>query len=556
MLELQELELAVRGMSCDSCAVHVTKALQRVPGVKRANVPGWQSARASVVTESGVKAEVLTEAVQQAGYSATIEARRPLEVPTAQAAQDNHRFDLIIIGGGAGAFAAAIKANEYQARTLMINTGLPLGGTCVNVGCVPSKHLLKVGHFKYQAQHHHFDAVRIPDVQFDFARAIDEELRVVAELRRQKYGDVLAYLEHVTFVDAHARFVSPHEVEANGLRFYGDRFVLAVGSKALPPPIAGIEQVGYWTHIEALQTKRLPHHLLVIGAGPVALEFAQMYRHFGSEVTVVVRGERLYRKTEPEISAALEEYLSEEGIAIYKQTQIQRFRIENGQKLATIRSDGRASDLAFDELLLGTGKTANTNGLGLELAGVQLVDDSAIQVNQWYQTNVPHIYAVGDATALSKRLETTAGKEGSLATANALSGVNRHKINYDLVPSVVFTYPAVADVGILDEQTVERKLECECRTVYFDKVPKSLVIKDTRGAIKMVAERSTGRIVGVHMIAPQAEDLINEAMYILRGRMTVDDVIDSLTVFPTLSEAIKLAALSFRADLERLSCCI
>ena len=468
---------------------------------------------------------------------------------------ENH-FDLIIIGGGAGAFAAAIKANEYQAKTLMLNAGLPLGGTCVNVGCVPSKHLLKVGAFKFHAQHHHFDSLNIPDVQFDFPRAIDQELETVAALRELKYGKVLANLEHVTLLEARARFVSPHEVEANGQRLYGERFVIAVGSTALPPPIPGIEQVGYLTHIQALQNKQLPRHLLVIGAGPVALEFAQMFRHFGSEVTLVARGNVLYKKTEPEISELLEEYLKDEGIAIHKRTQVKRLRVESGQKIATLYSDGSETEIAFDELLLGTGKTPNTTGLGLEAAGVGLNDKRAIVVNAWYQTNVPHIYAVGDAVELPKRLETTAGKEGSFAATNLLTGLNKKKIDYDLVPSVVFTYPAVADVGILDEQVGERGIRCYCGTVYFDKLPKSRIIQDTRGAIKMVAEHKTDRIVGIHIIAPHAEELINEAMYILRARMTIDDVIDSLTVFPTLSEAIKLAALSFRTDIDMVSCCI
>jgi mercuric reductase len=468
----------------------------------------------------------------------------------------DHRFDLIIIGGGAGAFAAAIKANEFQAKTLMINVGLPLGGTCVNVGCVPCKHLLAVGRYKYQAQHPSFSSVKIPQVQFDFARAIDEELQTVAELRQEKYADVLANLEHVTYLEARARFVSPHEVKASGQHFYGDRFVLAVGSTALPPPIPGIAEVGYFTHIEALRNKELPRRLLVIGAGPVALEFSQLFRHFGSDVMMLVRGDRLHKKTEPEISEALEEYLREEGIVIQKQTQMRRFRLERGEKIATVHSEGEERDLPFDELLIGTGKTANTEALGLEAAGVEMAENRAIRVNSWYQTSVPHIYAVGDAADLPKRLETTAGKEGTFATINVLGGVNRHKINYDLVPSVVFTYPAVADVGILDEQTGERGIRCHCGTVYFNKLPKSLIMKDTRGAIKMVAEHNTDRIVGIHLLAPYAEELINQAMYILRARMTIDDVIDSLTVFPTLSESIKYAALSFRTDIDRISCCI
>lgn len=466
------------------------------------------------------------------------------------------RYDLIIIGGGAGAFAAAIRANEYQAKTLMINAGLPLGGTCVNVGCVPSKNLLKVGQFKHEARHHGFGAIDLPEVRFDFARAIDEELATVAALRQQKYTDVLSYLEHVTPLEARARFVSPNEVEAGGQRFYGERFVVAVGSKALPPPIPGIEEAGYFTHIEALQHKELPRRLLVIGAGPVALEFAQMFQHFGSEVTLVVRGERLYKKTEPEVSDALEYCLAEEGLSIHKGTRVTRLRREAGERIASLTADGRETEVAFDQLLIGTGKTPNTAGLGLEHAGVTLSDDGAIRVNQWYQTDAQHIYAVGDAADLPKRLETTAGKEGSYAAANVLGGLNRFKVNYDWAPSAVFTYPAVGDVGMLDEEVGQRGIRCACGTVYLDKLPKSLIVKDTRGVIKMIVEEKTERIVGIHLLAPHAEELINAAMYLVRGRMTLDDVLDSLTVFPTFSEAIKLASLSFRTDINRISCCI
>src|SRR5581483_7745573 len=215
-------------------------------------------------------------------------------------------FDLIIIGSGAGAFAAAIKANELQARTLMLNAGLPLGGTCVNVGCVPSKHLLAVGELKHDVEQPRFAAVTTPRVEFDFARAIDEELEIVGALRAKKYTSVMEHLEHVTYLAARAHFISPYEVEADGQRYSSERFVLAVGSTAQPPPIAGIQDVAYWTHMDALQNKSLPKRLLILGAGPVALEFAQMYRYFGSQVTLVGRGDRLYKRTEPEISAAVE----------------------------------------------------------------------------------------------------------------------------------------------------------------------------------------------------------------------------------------------------------
>lgn len=467
----------------------------------------------------------------------------------------DQNYDLIIIGGGAGAFAAAIKANELGAKTLMVNKGLPIGGTCVNVGCVPSKHLLSVGEFVFKAKHHDFSSIDIPGLHFDFSKAIEEETILVEGLRKAKYENVLSQLGKVTLVEGEAHFVSPHEVEVEGKRFTAKRFMIATGSTAYVPAIEGLSEVGYLTHIEALQVKTLPKRLLVIGAGPLGLEFAQMYNSFGSKVNLLVKGEQILSRTEPEVAYALSSYLSRDGVTIWTKAQALKVTKEGGDKVVSADIDGKQMEFRVDEILLAAGKIPNTARLNLEAAGVQVNEENAVKVNDFYQTSSKNIYAAGDVIDKPLRLETTAGKEGSYVAENALKGT-KLSINYSQVPYAVFTNPAVAGVGLTDADVVASGGKCICKTVEFSEIPKAQVIKDTRGLIKMVVTGDEKKIVGVHMVAPQAADIINQAVYIIKAGMTVDDVLDTLPVFPTLSEAIKIAALSFKVDITKLSCCI
>ncbi|KKS98071.1 MAG: mercuric reductase, mercuric reductase [Candidatus Gottesmanbacteria bacterium GW2011_GWA2_43_14] len=425
-------------------------------------------------------------------------------------------YNLIIIGGGAGAFAAAIKANELGAKTLMVNHGLPLGGTCVNVGCIPSKNLLRAGEVLYYSQNHNFGGIKLRVDEFDFGKTIQEELDIVAAMRKEKYEDVLKNLQNVTFIEGRAKFISPTEIEVSNQKYQGKKFVIATGSTANVPAISGIKEVGYLTHIEALANKKQPKSLVIIGAGPLGLEFAQMFHHFGTKVTVLQRGNTILPRVEPEIADTLQKYLTEEGIA---------------------------------------GKTANTKDLNLQVAGIEIDERQAIKVNEYQKTTQDHIFAVGDVTNQKLRLETIAGREGTLAAKNTLTE-SRDGVNYRQVPYAVFTYPAVAGIGMTDAEVIESGGRCNCKTIDFSKVPKAGAIKDTRGAIKMVINSENRKILGIHMVAPEAADIINQGIYILKGGVTVDDVIDSLPVFPTLSEAIKIAALSFTTDITKLSCCV
>ena len=465
-----------------------------------------------------------------------------------------NEYDLIIIGGGAGAFAAAIKANELGAKTLMINKGLPLGGTCVNVGCIPSKTLLWAGEVMHQAKYHSIPGIDIEVKNFDFGKVVQHELDLVEKLRAEKYEKVLADLEKVTHLEGQATFISSNEIAVDGQKYQAKKFIIAAGSTTTIPQIEHIREVGYLTHVEALKLKQQPKELIVIGAGPVGLEFAQMFARFGTKVTILHRGSSIFRGEE-ELITRLAEILTAEGIIIKTSAQVKSARKEGDKKVLTYTLESKGEQVSADEILLAVGKTPNTQDLVLDKAGVEVDEKQAIKVNAQFQTSQPHIYAVGDVTNAPLRLEPTAGREGTLATENALYNA-QNSIDYDGVPWTIFTDPQLAGVGLTEEEQMKRFGTCMCKTVSFKNVPKALIINRTEGLIKMAIHPKTKQIMGVHILAPNAGELIAEAMILIKNKNTIDDVINSLPMFPTLSESIKIAALSFTNDITKLSCCV
>jgi mercuric reductase len=465
------------------------------------------------------------------------------------------KFDLVIIGGGAGAFAAAIRANELKATTAMVNSRLPLGGTCVNVGCVPSKRLLRAGEVLHLAQNHKIPGIELAVKKFDFPTLIQDELKLVSQMRREKYKNVLEALESVSLLEGYAKFLSQNEVRVNQETLRAEKLIIATGSKAAVPPIEGLEQAGYLTHIEALKPEQLPQKLMIIGAGPVSIEFAQMYSRFGSKVTIVKRSPGILRFAEPELTDRLAEILQSEGIDIITATAFKRVRRENGKKVLAVSANGTEKEITGDEILLAAGKTPNTKDIGLDIAGVEVDRRQAVVVNEIFQTSRPHIFAVGDVINLPARYEPTAGREGTLAAGNALNA-STDSIDYDTVPFTVFTDPQLAGVGLTEEEEMKRLSACDCRTISFENVPRAIIMNRTEGLIKMVIHPSTEQILGVHILAPDAGELIAEAMMLVKNQNTVDEVINSLPMFPTLAESLKVAALSFKRDISRLSCCV
>jgi mercuric reductase len=468
------------------------------------------------------------------------------------------RFDLVILGGGTAAVAAAIQANEMGATVALVNGGLPLGGTCVNVGCVPSKALLHAAEVVHLARHHGIPGLDIDVRNIDFAQVVQGELDLVKALRHQKYEAVLPELDNVTVVEGMARFVGPHDVAVNGQKLTAEKVIVATGSTATVPPIAGIGNVEYLTHVEALQLKQLPESMVIIGGGPLGVEFAQLYARFGTRVTVLQRAESIVAQAEWELTQRLTELLRGEGIGIEVGVQVDAVHPASdgsGGKVVTYRNgaDGERVEVEADALLLAAGKTPNTGRLDLPAAGVETNARAAVVVNEHFRTSQPHIFAIGDVNDRPVRENPTAGREGTLAAENALADAT-HSVDYDHVPTAVFTDPQLASVGVTEAEQLRRTGVSDCRTIGFENVPKAMIARRTEGLINMVTDPASNRILGVHVLAPNASELIAEAMILVRDGHTVDDVITTAPMYPTLSEAIKIVALSFTRDVTKLCC--
>ncbi|MBI2935386.1 MAG: mercury(II) reductase [Chloroflexi bacterium] len=474
-------------------------------------------------------------------------------------------YDLIIIGGGAAAFAAATKASDLGKSALMINRGLPLGGTCVNVGCMPTKHLLAVGDELFYAQRPRFKSLHNGhQPAFNFKTAILEKRELVAKARQSNYINVLGHLESVTYLEARARFVGPNQVEANGQAYEAEKIIIATGSSTKPLPILGMDQVEWLNNVSIMELEELPESLAVIGAGPLGLEFAQMFAHFGTQVTVLEAMEHILPRHEPEIAAELQRVLEAEGIRFRVGVTIDKAEERNGKKVVVVRGGkgvlrrrSLATDveeIVSDELLLAAGVQANTADLDLEKAGAKANKNGFIQVNQHLQTDNPSIFAAGDCVG-KMPLETIAAKEGAIAAENALTTPARI-LNYDHVPHAVFTNPQVASVGLTEVEEMRRFNACACRTIRMDAVPKALTINEDRGLFKMVIHPRSSKVLGVHIVSPHAADLIHAGAFAVKYGLTVDDVIDTLFVFPTLSEGIKRVAQAFTRDVSQMACCV
>lgn len=462
------------------------------------------------------------------------------------------KFDLIILGAGSAAFAAAIRASDLGKKIAMIEKET-IGGTCVNVGCVPSKRLLHVGNVHYYSKKHGFKGIKTGDTSVDFSAVARQKDELVESLRKNKYVDVIENLPGVTFIEGKGVFVSRNEVKVGNKVLRADKFLIATGSSPNIVKLKGIDKVNYLTNVEALSLKELPESMIIIGGRTLALEFAQMYAHFGTRITVLQRSDRILPRDEPEISEELTKCLRDEDIEIYTGVQTEEVLEKDGIKIVKCKVNGTERRFQAEQILMATGRVPNTRDIGLDKAGVE-TDRGFVKIDEFLQTTNPDIYAAGDC-ASHIMLETLAAKMGNFAVRNAFENA-KLRMNYKEIPSVVFTNPSIARVGYTEEEYSQKTHTCACRTLSMSLVPKTQVVNDTRGVIKMIIDPKTLKIVGVHIVSPLAAEMIHEATLAVKFGLTIDDLIDTVHVFPTMSEAIKLVAQSFRKDVSKMSCCV
>jgi len=478
----------------------------------------------------------------------TADPTTPTPTPTASGKT------LVIIGGGSAAFSAALKAAELGARTVIINDGLPMGGTCVNVGCVPSKTLIRGAEALHRAAHPPtFAGIATSGRLVSFKEVIEQKRALVQELRQAKYADVIGDNERITFVKGRGRLVDAKTVATDSVKLKADAILIATGARPSLPPIAGLDTVPYLTNETAFELETLPESLLVLGGRYIALECAQMFARFGSRVTVLQRSDRILPDEAPDLTDALTGFLRDEGLEIV--TGVSTRRVTQDKEGVVVEADvhGQRRTFRATHLLVATGRTPNVEHVGLETVGVKTTARGAIAVNDMLQTSVPGIYAAGDVLG-ENMFVYAAAYEGSLAAENALNGARR-KRDYTVLPWVIFTDPQVAGVGLDENQATAKGVDADVAVLPLSHVPRSLAARDTRGFIKLIRDRQTDRLVGARILAAEGSELLMEISLAIKFGITVRDLTACFHPYLTLSEGVKLAALAFTKDVNKLSCC-
>jgi mercuric reductase len=463
---------------------------------------------------------------------------------------EHDRYDLAVIGAGSAAFAAAIRATSLGARVALIERGT-VGGTCVNVGCIPSKHLLAASHVYSEAADHPFKGVETRQIGVELPALIAKKTEVVDELRAEKYLDLA---KHYGFeiIRGHARFARPDRIDVDGREIAATRSVIATGSAPWAPPIDGLDEAGYLTSTTAMEFSRLPGSLVVIGGNYIGLELGQVFANLGSRVTIVEALERIAPPEEPEISEVMTQILEDQGVQVVTSAEVTRVEPGPPKRVVSVTNDGERS-LSGDEILVATGRRPVLDGLDLEKADIGLDDRGGLVLDETLRTTNPSVFAAGDVTG-APQFVYVAAAQGTLAAENAITDAHG-EMDYAALPRVTFTSPNIAAVGLTDEQANESGYTCECRVVELEHVPRARVNLDTRGLVKIVAERSSGRVLGIHVLAENAGDVILAGVYAVKFGLTVDDLADTWAPYLTMSEGMKLAAQAFGRDVSLLSCC-
>lgn len=544
-------KMTIEGMTCNDCEVHVTRALESA-GATRV-VADFRRGEARFWAVPGFSEEKARAKVKQAGYRPVTIQHISSSLVTPYARQGMTAYDLVVIGSGSAAFAAAIEARRVGARVAMVERGT-IGGTCVNVGCVPSKTLLRAGDLHHWTVSNPFHGLRTSAAEPDLATLVKQKDQLVTTLRQKKYEDLLPEYD-ITMIPGEAHFVDEERLAVGDRILTADRYLIATGARPRIPAISGLHSIDYLTSTTALNVTNRPSHLIVIGSGYIALELGQLFRDWGSQVTLMQRGPELMPGYDLEVRTVIRAMLMDAGIEVLTGVTYQRVEQVGTDKAVYVTLSGTSRVVSGDALLIAAGRDPNTEELQLEAAGVQWGSQGAPQVDPTLRTTNPRIYAAGDVT-LGPQFVYVAAYEGKMAARNAL-GVHKPARSVDLsvVPMVTFTHPAIASVGLTEEAAGQRGLRVKSSVLPLEAVTRALVNRETQGVFKMVADENTGRIRGVQIVAENAGDVIYAAQLAVKFGLTIEDLNDTLAPYLTMAEGLKLTALTFDQDVAKLSCC-
>ena len=459
---------------------------------------------------------------------------------------DTQRFDVLIIGAGPGGYVGAIRAAQLGLHVACVEKMPTLGGTCLNIGCIPSKALLDSSEWFAQARgkfaHH---GIVCDGLRLDLPAMMSRKDTVVKGLTQGIVG--LFKKNKVSHLEGHAYFRDPHTVEitANDSTqqlVQANAVVIATGSEPIPLPPLPFDGDRVISSTEALSLPEVPQHLVVIGGGAIGLELGSVWLRLGAKVTVVELLPRLIPGTDTQIASALQRTLTKQGFTFILGSRVTQGVVQDGRVALTVENDkGQRSELTADRVLVAVGRKPYTAGLGAAEVGVAFDERGRITVGEHYQTNVPGVYAIGDVIT-GPMLAHKAEEEG-VALAERLAGHAGH-VNYDVIPGVVYTWPEVATVGLSEEAAKASEIQYKVGTFFFLANGRARCMDETDGMVKILADAKTDRVLGVHIIGPRASDLIAEAVMAMEFGAAAEDIARTMHAHPTLPEAMREAALN------------
>jgi mercuric reductase len=545
-MNIKTVKMNIKGMTCEHCAKTISNLLE-TDGIlaKQVSFPN-HSAEVKFDAEK-TSAQVIAGKINGTDHYKVTGLQ---EKNTTSNGTQKH---LIIIGGGSAAFAATLEARELGARVTMINDGLPIGGTCVNVGCVPSKNLIRAAESLHRSRNNPFPGIETGGSVRDFQAVMNQKQTLVEDLRQKKYLDIVAGMEGFELIQGRAELVNGTTVSVNGKTLKGDRILIATGARPHIPEIPGLSDVPYLTNKSAFELEQLPESILVLGGRYIALEIGQMFSRLGSRVTLLQRSDRILPTETADLTDALTNYLEQENMCIITGNEFLKVYEREGHIVVESRVKSEIKTFQAEKLIVAAGRTPNADRMGLEKAGVELGADGGIVTDEDLKTSVSTVYAAGDVTG-KNMFVYTAAYEGKLAARNALKG-EKNKTDYSVLPWVIFTDPQVTGVGLDEVQAQARGIDVESSTITLDQVPRSIAARDTRGFIKLIRDRATDKLVGARILAPEGSELIMEVSLAIRYGITVKELVGMFHPYLTLSEGIKLAAITFGKNVKQLSCC-
>lgn len=549
---MKKIRFEITGMTCDHCARTVERAMQSVPGARGASA-SYPAGRGEAEIDDGVSERDLIGAVERAGYGvrALRDSTEPGSPEDEAGPGEDAGFDLLVIGTGAAGMAAAIRGAELGRRVGIVDAGT-IGGTCVNVGCIPSKNLLAVAETAHSARSG-LPGLTGCEPRVNWSEIRDRKDAIVGSLRQSKYMDVLESYPEITLLRGEARLGDEGTVEVAGARHRAGKVVIATGTSPWIPPISGAEEVDVLTSTSAMELETLPKSMIVLGGSAVGLELGQVFSRLGVRVTVIELLPQLLAGEDEDAAEELRRQLEVEGIEIA--TDIEVRSVERAGTGVWVHGRTFGGDRVFEgeRLLAATGRRPSTGSLGLESAGIETDARGFVRVDDGMRTSNPDVYAAGDVAGLPGFVYVAAAA-GRVAAENAV-GTGGRTLDLRAVPRVTFTSPQVASVGVGPAEAREQGLEVDVSRLGLEYVPRAIVEHRTEGWVQVVAEKESGRILGAQAVAPNAAELLGEATLAVRLGLTIEDVADTLHPYLTWGEGFKLAVQAFKTDVSKLSCC-